>query len=384
MNCPVCGETLHRVAYRNLVLDQCSGCQGVWYDANELGAFLEHYLADHPDLPPATLTVRQQPGAFAPGSEKDRACPRCNFPMEKYNYGYDSGIILDRCHACTGVWVDANEVRRLARYVKGHPKLNQLAESLAAHTREREDFTGDIRVAPLAIFYAWIGLAVPYADDTPKETVPFVTYALLFTNLFVMVWLYYAVDDWQEVFSTYGMVPAKVAAGRGWGSLITSMFLHGGLGHLCGNMLFLWIFGDNVEDRLGHLRFVVFYLVAGIVADLFFLALHAGGTTPVIGASGAISGVMGAYLVFFPRARLRVLTPHTSATIAAAWYVMAWFVLQVAYVYVELQGSVGVAFSAHMAGFIAGVVFAMLHKTMKHTPQQPGKPGAKPGQTSVR
>lgn len=366
MNCPACGNALHHVTYRGLVLDQCSVCRGVWYDADELGAFLERYLAEHPDLPPARLSLHQEAGMLAPAGEGERACPRCEFPLEKYNYGYDSGIILDRCHACKGVWVDGDEVQRLAQYVKGHPKLDRLAASVAAHTREAEDFNQDIVAAPAAMLYAWLGMAVPVADDTPKKTVPFVTYTFLFVNVLIMGWLYYAVYDWDEIFQTYGMVPANVVAGRGWIGLITCIFLHGGLMHLVGNMLFLWVFGDNVEDRLGHFLFLLFYLAAGIIASLFFLLLHTSSTDPAIGASGAISGVVGAYLVFFPRARLRLLTlfpPYQPLTVAVVWYAIAWFVFQLVYVLVELHGTVGIAFSAHLGGFIAGVAFAMLHKS---------------------
>ena len=373
MHCPACGDVLRRVGYQALVLDQCPRCRGVWYDVNELGAFLERYLADNPDLPPARLTLNQDAGAIAPAGEAGRACPRCDFPLEKYNYGYDSGIILDRCHACEGVWADADEVQRLAQYVKGHPKLDRLAAAMATHTREAEDFRHDVQVAPEAILYSWFGLAIPYADDTPKKRIPIFTYALLFANVLVMLWLYYAVYDWSEVYNTYGMVPANVVAGRDRGTLITCMFLHGDLGHLVGNMLFLWIFSDNVEDRLGHLLFLVFYLATGIVASLTFLLFHSSSTTPVIGASGAISGVVGAYAIFFPQARLRLLTavpPYTSVTIPATWYVLAWFVFQLLYMFVELHGSVGVAFSAHVGGFMSGVVIAILYKAIARTPQR--------------
>ena len=140
MNCPACGDALHRMAYRGLVLDQCSGCRGVWYDADELGAFLERYLAEHPDLPSARLTLSQESSTIAPAGEGERSCPRCDFPLEKYNYGYDSGIILDRCHACEGVWVDGEEVQRLARYVKGHPKLDRLGAAGGAPTTATPEF----------------------------------------------------------------------------------------------------------------------------------------------------------------------------------------------------------------------------------------------------
>lgn len=370
MNCPACGRELRSVDYRGLTLDHCTACGGVWYDADELGDFLRTYLADHPDLSPARLTLKRGEGARAPGGEGERSCPRCNFPMEKSNYGYDSGIILDRCHACGGVWADADEVQALARYAKGHPKLDRLAESVATHVRESEERTQDAQAAGVAMGYAWLGLAIPYADDTPKKTVPFITYALILTNMCIMLWMYYAVRDWTSLLDVYGMAVADVIAGRNWETLVTCMFFHAGALHLCGNMLFLWIFGDNVEDRVGHFRFLLFYLAAGIAASAAFILLHADETQSCVGASGAISGVIGAYAVFYPRARLRLLLPGRRITIAALWYIFAWFSLQLLSTLFEMHGMGGIAFSAHVGGFTAGVVFAWLHTLITRAPRK--------------
>ncbi len=297
--------------------------------------------------------------------------------MAKYNYGYDSGIILDRCHACKGVWVDANEAQALAQYVKGHPKLNRLADSMAAHVRENEEWKQDTRVAGATVLYAWLGLAVPISDDTPKSSVPFVTYSLIIANALILLYIYHFIFDVQPFFETYGVISASVSAGRDWHSLVSSMFLHAGLLHLCGNMLFLWIFGDNVEDRMGHFRFLLFYLAVGVVASSAFVLLHPGSTRPLVGASGAIGGVIGAYVVYYPRARLRLfvlLRPSRPITIAAGWYVCAWFAFQLFNTAREMHGSVGVAFSAHVSGFVAGALFALLHRSLTGADAQPPSP----------
>ena len=361
MDCPACGSALRSLDYRGLTLDRCTACKGIWYDEDELGAFLSAYLADHPDLPPAKLTLASAQGARAHRTEGERSCPRCSFPLEKHNYSYDSGIILDRCHACGGVWADATETEALARYVKGHPKLDRLADSMAAHVRDSAERNHDLHVAGDAVACAWLGLAIPYADDTPKKTIPVFTYALILTNTCIMLWLYYGLRDWSSVFDRYSMKAADVTAGRNWETLLTAMFLHAGMVHLCGNMLFLWIFGDNVEDRIGHFRFLLFYVAVGIAASLAYILLHADTTRGCIGASGAISGVIGAYIVFYPRARLRILIPGRCITIAALWYVLAWFAFQLASTLTAIHGGGGIAFSAHVGGFIAGVVFASLH-----------------------
>jgi membrane associated rhomboid family serine protease len=176
----------------------------------------------------------------------------------------------------------------------------------------------------------------------------------------------------QSFIQAWGVVPREFAAGRDlppeipypyWSTLVTSMFLHGGWGHLGGNMLFLWIFGDNIEHRLGHLRFIVFYLVCGLAAGLAHIIFNSASAVPTVGASGAISGVLGGYLVLFPRNRVYVMTYGGVATVPAILMLGLWILLQ----FVNGVGSVantpetgGVAYLAHIGGFIAGAVLAPL------------------------
>ena len=160
----------------------------------------------------------------------------------------------------------------------------------------------------------------------------------------------------------WGVVPAAFIPV----TLVSAMFLHGSWSHVIGNMWYLWVFGDNVEDRLGHGRFIVFYLLCGIVASFGQIILDPGSTLPMIGASGAISGVLGAYLLLYPRARVFVLIPlgffmHTMR-LPAGWVLGLWFLLQLLSELMTPPGSAGVAFRAHLGGFVAGLVLIFFFK----------------------
>jgi membrane associated rhomboid family serine protease len=172
----------------------------------------------------------------------------------------------------------------------------------------------------------------------------------------------------QSFITAWGVVPREYAAGRDlapfiplpfWSTLLTSMFLHGGWAHLLGNMLYLWIFGDNIEKTLGHARYLAFYLVCGIAAGLAQILSNSGSGLPSVGASGAISGVLGGYLLLFPRNRVRVVMGYGVMAVPAYVMLGFWIVLQL----VSGVGSMarteetgGVAYMAHIGGFVAGLV----------------------------
>jgi membrane associated rhomboid family serine protease len=138
-------------------------------------------------------------------------------------------------------------------------------------------------------------------------------------------------------------------------AVLASMFFHGGIVHLAGNMLFLWIFGNNIEDRLGRARYLLFYLVAGVVATMTHIALQPHSTTPVIGASGAIAGVMGAYLIWFPNVRVLSVFFVVVARVRAKWILLLWFLSQF-----FVNPNEGVAWGAHVGGFVFGAIVALL------------------------
>ena len=201
---------------------------------------------------------------------------------------------------------------------------------------------------------------IPLRDVIPSRTTPYITVTVIVVNALVFVFeLRLPLTDRARFIEVYGIVPASV----GSLSLLTSMFLHGGWLHFLGNMLYLWIFGDNVEDRVGHGRFIVFYLTCGLAATLTQVVSNPTSVVPIVGASGAIAGVMGAYFVLFPRSRVLTLLPlfifWELIEVPAILFLGFWFLLQL----LSGVGSVGagqdlsgIAFWAHIAGFATGAV----------------------------
>ena len=243
-----------------------------------------------------------------------------------------------------------------------------------------------------------------YDDNSQRIRTPFVNYILIAINIFVFV-MFLNFGENERFIYTFSAVPAEIISGKDIQSsptvlgktrsgeeiirpgleptpftvyitLITSMFMHGGIGHILGNMLFLWIFGDNVEDRLGHLQYLLFYIIVGILASLAHVAtcvlLKSDLLTPSLGASGAISGVMGAYLIFYPNNSVTVLIFRFVTTVPAIVAVGLWFAMQLFSSFMELGAGEGggVAYGAHIGGFIAGIPLAFfIDKTLSEGKQ---------------
>jgi membrane associated rhomboid family serine protease len=201
---------------------------------------------------------------------------------------------------------------------------------------------------------------IPLRDVIPSRSTPYITVTLIALN--AAAWLYELLlpADILPVFlQLYGVVPADFSTP----TLVSSMFLHGSWSHVVGNMWYLWIFGDNIEDRMGHGRFIAFYLLCGIAAALGHVAMDPDSTLPTIGASGAIAGVMGAYFVLYPHSRVLTLVPLIiyyeiielpAVVLLGFWFVMQLFSAGAIAVTANTQGG-GIAFMAHVAGFVAGL-----------------------------
>ena len=178
----------------------------------------------------------------------------------------------------------------------------------------------------------------------------------------------------EDVVYAFGMIPRNIIQGHDLHTLLSSMFLHGGLLHLGGNMLYLYIFGDNIEDAFGHVKYLGFYLLCGLAASLTHLAVAISSGVPAIGASGAISGVLGAYFVLYPKARVVTLVFYffiTFVRIPAVFFLGFWFILQLFSGSVTLTYGVasGVAYWAHIGGFVAGVLVALVVRAMRKSPR---------------
>jgi membrane associated rhomboid family serine protease len=210
-------------------------------------------------------------------------------------------------------------------------------------------------------------------DDSLVDITPFITFALIAAN--VLVFLYQLTQgNIEGFFQTWSVIPVEYSRatdiapthpGPFWITTLSSMFMHGGWMHLLGNMLFLWIFGDNVEHAMGSIRFLVFYLLCGVVATLAHIMTGPSSEIPSLGASGAISGVLGAYIVLFPRQRVRVLVGRIVTKMPAVAVIGLWIVLQ----FINGIGSMaqtaetgGVAYAAHVGGFLAGLVLVWVFR----------------------
>lgn len=219
----------------------------------------------------------------------------------------------------------------------------------------------------------------PYKDDNPTRTVPFVTIAIIALNILVFMFQLTAQSDSKTVLFSFGAIPYNLISHDStqpipaWMTLFTSMFMHGGFFHIFGNMLYLWIFGNNIEDVLGHGKFVIFYLFCGIIAALSHTITNPSSTIPMVGASGAVSGVLGAYLILYPHARIHTIIFLgffvQTVRIPALIVIGFWAIIQV------VNGLVasgvnhgGVAWFAHVGGFLSGLFIILLWR--KRRPMQ--------------
>jgi membrane associated rhomboid family serine protease len=218
---------------------------------------------------------------------------------------------------------------------------------------------------------------LPIRDYNPTRRPSLLTWGLILINFGVYFYLAQNPVMDENAIARYAVIPADITAGRHLGTLITSMFLHANLLHVAGNMLFLWIFGNNVEDRLGEVKFVIIYFAAGIAGSLLQVFITPNSTIPMLGASGAISGVLAAYVLYFPRARvLTFVVPFFVFTLPAFLFIGYWVALQALNAFLNL-GAIGggVAFFAHVGGFVTGLILAILLRPREYAEPHPGYGG---------
>jgi membrane associated rhomboid family serine protease len=218
---------------------------------------------------------------------------------------------------------------------------------------------------------------IPISDDNPTRLTPVITWALIIACVGLYLWERSLGSEMDAALAVFGFTPASLLPGftpkQGLGqvpagvTILTSMFLHGSILHVAGNMLYLWIFGNNVEDAMGHVRFLLFYLICGVAAALTLAFMDPASRLPMVGASGAISGVLAAYVLLFPRARVTVIVPlgiiFFPFRITAVWVVGFWFVLQLFSAAATHADQPGIAWWAHVGGFIAGAALTPFLKS---------------------
>lgn len=208
---------------------------------------------------------------------------------------------------------------------------------------------------------------IPIKDTTKSFSTPYINYTLLLINIIIFIYELSLGDRLMPFFNTYGLIPNKLISLESYGfferftPFLTSMFLHGSWVHLFGNLLFLYIFGDNIEDILGHTKYLLFFILCGLGAALFQILTNFRSEIPMIGASGAISGVLGAYLFYFPNSRILTFIPlFIFIRVRASVFIIIWFAFQfISGISLSSSSSPGgIAFWAHIGGFICGTLFA--------------------------
>lgn len=331
--CPRCTFPLTPFTHEGEELDHCKRCEGTFVDHGL--AAVQFGAEAHPDF------WKQDYVTKAPAPSKLR-CPRCDQRLDAYRLKLnDSELEIDECGKCHSLWFDRDEATH----------LRKLMQDSAIHAEAMKSRKGTIKSYIFQLLTQF-----PLEVWNPVRHRPYMVYALLLSviGVFVLQVLYepYIAEHYRELL----MVPADIIAGQNIWTLLTAGFLHGGFMHLLGNLWMLWIFGDNVEDQLRKRHFLALYFGALIAGNLAHLFAEWGSYGPLLGASGAISGLMGAYLVLFPRVKVWAMIVFIRVKISAIWYLGLWVALQVGMVYLDAQG---VAWFAHLGGFAFGVLYAL-------------------------
>lgn len=360
MKCPVCSNRLRQITAKSVILDVCPNCKGIWFDCDEFADFVGKLSASEQiTAEKVKLFQRRNVQALHKLKEKARLCPKCSSKLRKFNYSYDSNVFLDKCPNCGGIWADGGEIEQVARYLKEDPQATAVGEALAESIAQRdceEALEGQRWFIPLRII-------VPLSDDAPRDRFPVVTVALIALCTLILVCDMYFNPD--RLVHTVDYIP-KDPAHFFDADLVASIFSHGGIFHLVWNMLFLWLFGDNVEDQFGRWGYGCLFLGFAFTAVLLGLVFATSLSIWAVGISTAVSAIMGAYFIFYPVAKVKVFVFSGVMEIPAVVFLGMWFLFQFISPFLSKAEEVGLAANIpSVAGFLFGALTAFLKKIAK-------------------
>jgi membrane associated rhomboid family serine protease len=364
MKCPFCANRLRQIRSRSAVLDVCPNCKGLWFDSGEFVDFVAMLAQGEEISPPQTkLFQRRDVRGLHTLEEKDKVCPKCNLVMGRFNYAYDSNVFLDKCPSCGGIWADRGEAEEVAGHLKDDPKTTAVGRILIEHLKSAQqpeyspvyDPQAARRAASFLLYLPKV--IVPFSDDMPRKRFPVVTVSIIaLCALLFIVRLFFDPNSLAEMLD---LVPRRFWAV----DLVRSMFLSGGLIGLIWNMLFLWLFGDNVEDRFSRLGYLVFYLFCGIFASVLYGFFNSDLSVSTIAVSGAVSGVMGAYFIFYPTANVRLFAIYRIFEVPAVVFLGGWFIFQFISPFLfRAEAATNTLCFANIGGFLLGAIVACLKK----------------------
>ncbi len=360
IKCMKCSSKMITQNINGVEIEYCLKCGGMWFDSNEL----EKVLGGN------------KPKFFSELSSSGKisgyTCPKCFVYIYQMELIQGSGIIAETCFKCDGFFLDKGELVKLKDYIN----LNQIKISIKhektidkvnkepipiykQHNQPSDVYMFDVESFPVKFFQFLTGFPIEKAPSGPLLTPVTGTLIALNSIIFLYTYFFGGLNKWTV---TLGMVPNEITNGHQLITILTSMFMHGSWLHLIGNMYFLFVTGDDVEKRLGSFWFTIFYFAGGIIATLGQIVVSPTSTIPHIGASGAISALMGAYVIILPKRKFffrffYFLWFNFSFEVPVYAYLIFWFLLQMLNAHLK---TAGVAWHTHITGFLFGMLIALI------------------------
>ncbi len=335
-DCPRCaGQKLTPVEAQGQVLDTCEKCNGLWFERGELESAWQHA---HGALPPGRALLEEEHTAWGeplPQTGDTAGCPDCGTTLQRHQLSPKFQVEVERCPACQGVWVEDSQ--RCAIYYA--PKVRAALTNISKPTNW-----------PVFLFQLFTRLPVEF-NMKPRGR-PWVNHGLIILNVFIFL----MVIAEESLYLAGGMIPAELMRGQIY-TLITYQFQHADLMHIFGNMFFLYLVGDNLEDMMGHYNYLLVYLSGGAFAGLSQWMVDPAGVIPVVGASGSVAALFGIYMIWFRRARLTFMIILYQVKVAPWIFFGVWAVYQI----IDMSlGVEGVAYMAHLGGLAFGLAVGWL------------------------
>lgn len=347
MPCPRCTYPLTQLTHQGNELDHCYRCGGSFLAPGHVEGAFGQYADPH--------AWKQLDSTTHLGTSW-LLCAKGHGNMDAYMVSWaGDSVEVDVCNECGGLWLDANEGTKLYRIARAATNEQNMSgsESLSFDQLDAEHQEPGVGSY---IFQLLTGFPIEVWNPVRKRAVVVLSLLAILTVIFGLEFLLtngFRLTEAKAFFRAWGVVPLSISEGSGYHGLFSHMFLHAGLLHLLGNLYFLYIFGDNVEDRLGRTKFIILYLFAGLVGAGLHILVTQSSDMPMVGASGAIAGLMGAYLVLFPKVQVWVVILFIRFKLAIGWYFLLWVGLQ--FLIPLLSRSPGIAWAAHVGGFAAGI-----------------------------
>ncbi len=307
-------------------------------------------------------------------ADNNLLCPRCKSRMHSHDFNNKLNFYVNKCPGCGAVWINQMQIPLVALSFAGNQPEDEsfkktVTDLYAIMSRKKPTTirSFDELIAPFVVMTG-LAPALPAGDSVLTKTRPIVSYAIIVmcSVIFILQIMF------SEIISSFSLIPDKVTHGE-WYRLITHAFLHGGILHLAGNMFFLRVFGRSAEDRLGWARYALLFIVGAAISGILYMATSSMKDMPCVGASGAISAVIGAYLILFPKAKLRFYLIHPISLgksgmtqISSLYYILFWIVMNIFFGALQSGSQTAdIAYWGHIGGFIAGVVFAEAYKSLR-------------------